>query len=352
MSKENSVATGIIVGIKEGEKVKVAAEAYENIANLASTRGGNNNFGFVAEELVAKDMNIKFLEQGLDKKAVVIDNNGLADIHILEKSSGELVEAVQVKFYGENTPVDVSKYVEADMKVVVQKNCPESVISKMESQRAEVIESDTSTFEANVISKSRQLETSVTKNKTSPLSSKSIKAGGILNQAHNAGLKGAVKSGVIAGGSTLGSNLVEVARGEKDLVDAGIDVALITTKASAVGYVGTAGASLVASTATGTAVIGAVGNTTIGATLLKAGAVISGAPILPVFAASVVLGGLKALFSSGSSSDYGGNLLSLDVEEMMCIEVDTKEANLLLKEFFKEIEIETERRTEYYKWLS
>ena len=391
-----ATTTEVSKGAMQGKNIE---QTYSNIKNLNVARGGKNNFGFVAEDLVAQDLNRKFIEQGSEKIAKVIDNNGIADIIV--ESNGKVVETIQVKFYGDNTPINVAKY--KDQTIYVQKNVSQKVVSKMEAQGVKVVKSNVTKEEALQISKARAEEVEKLKNLKVANKNIEIKNGekahitttyykgkDILKASHKSGVKAAGKAAAFGGGMSLGGNLVDLARGDKDLGETVADIAVDTVVASATGYGVAAVGTAVAGTTIGTAILGtataagtAVAGTTVGGAVVASGATIAtigstaaatisgatataigsmaaatavGAATIaaaPLVLAGIAIGALgRLIFGSNDSSDSGGNLLSLDTEEMLCVEVDTKDADILLEEFFKKINKETERRTKYYEWLS
>jgi len=284
---------------------RVAKTTADNLSKLNTSRGGvYGTKGFVAEHKIAEEMNKTFIKKGISRTAEVVDNNGLADI-IIKNKHGHVVGKQQVKFGYENGAPNVIEYGKDGQTIIVQKDAPQQLINEYRSQGVKVRRSNYSLEDGKKLTNTMKKEASLTKNasKNSKVVPQVYKTKEIISNCHKSGVKGAGKAAAFGGGLSLGSNIVDIARGEKEIGEATIDIAKDTAVAAGVGYAATAATTAIASTATGAAVVTQIGvaattvaSTTVGASVvgasLGASAAISGATatVIGTAAAGTVVG--------------------------------------------------------------
>lgn len=243
----------------------------ENLSNLNTMRGGPKGFkGFVAEEMQATEASIA------GRNTTVLNDNGIADLEYIGKNGHHYYQQLKVGY--KPGQIDFAKY--KGQTVVLDKGNPYLKQFQAEGRKfgVRVIEGDVTAEEAKRTADMMQMETSVTGGKNSKVVTSGIKAGGVLKASHNAGVQSA-KTGAAAGaGFSLGTNLVDVVSGDKEVGQAATDVAKDTAVAGAAGYVLGAATTAIGSTSTGAAVIGAasgvgtaVASTTVGGAVIGAG---------------------------------------------------------------------------------
>lgn len=139
-------------------------------------------------------------------KAEVINNNGLADIVVRNVKTGKVVETIQTKCGYESGVTNLSRYVKDEQTIVVNGN-------------------------------SKNLAKSLTKKgidfKKSPVTTKALQTKDIIKNGHSTGLKAAKNDTLFGAGISIGSNTVEVIRGEKEIGEAIADVTIDTAIAGA-----------------------------------------------------------------------------------------------------------------------
>ena len=243
----------------------------DNLSNLNTMRGGPKGFkGFVAEEMQATEASIA------GRNTTVLNDNGIADLEYIGKNGHHYYQQLKVGY--KPGQIDFAKY--KGQTVVLDKGNPYLKQFQAEGRKfgVRVIEGDVTAEEAKRTADMMQMETSVTGGKNSKVVTSGIKAGGVLKASHNAGVQSA-KTGAAAGaGFSLGTNLVDVVSGDKEVGQAATDVAKDTAVAGAAGYVVGAATTAIGSTSTGAAVIGAasgvgtaVASTTVGGAVIGAG---------------------------------------------------------------------------------
>jgi len=224
-----------------------------NLSLLNTNQGGANFKGFVFEHLHATSATVS------GTPTSVIGNNGVADFLILQKDGTTVLG--QAKAGYQNTYIDFQKY--SGQTIVVDKGNTQ-LIKRAKAAGLEVIESDVSLKQSKKLSEIMKLESNILRTANAPLTSKIY----ALNQA---GIASAKVGGATGAGFSIGSNIVEVFSGDKDLEEAGKAVVRDTALATASSYViGAAAATPVGVaiagtvTSTGTALAGtAVGSTVI-----------------------------------------------------------------------------------------
>lgn len=288
-------ASGAFIGkkvIQEGAtRNSIAKETFTNISELNVNRG--NLKGFIFEHLHVKEMNYELMKKGL--KAEVIDNNGLADIIVKNIKTGKVVERIQTKCGYESGSTDIFKYVKDGQTIVINgdsKNLAQNLTKKGVGFKKSTITNKEATNTANLM----KVEKKLLGTKNAPITSKVLQTKEIIKNSHNTGLKGAKKGALFGAGISLGSNAVEVIRGEKEIEEALVDVTVDTAIAGATGYAVGAAGSFIASTSVGSAAIGAVGSGVGALAATSAGTAVTG----------VVATGTTAAASAIASTAVGG----------------------------------------------
>ncbi|MGL5778419.1 hypothetical protein, partial [Cetobacterium sp.] len=252
-------ASGAFIGkkvIQEGAtRNTIAKETFNNISKLNVNRA--NLKGFVFEHLHVKEMNYELMKKGL--KAEVIDNNGLADIVVRNVKTGKVVETIQTKCGYESGATNLSRYVKDGQTIVVNgdsKNLAKSLTKK----GIDFKKSPVTNKEANATANLMKTEKKLLGTKNAPVTTKALQTKEIIKNGHSTGLKAAKNGALFGAGISIGSNTVEVIRGEKEIGEAIADVTIDTAIAGATGYAVGAAGSFIASTSVGSAAIGAVGS--------------------------------------------------------------------------------------------
>lgn len=273
-----------------------AAQSYarmsDGLSSLNTMRGGTKGFkGFVAEEMHAAEATMS------GKPTYVINNNGTADLVHIGKNGHKYYK--QVKFGYKPGEIDFAKY--KGQTIVVDKGNP--YLKQYKAQAAKhgvkVVESNVTKQEAETLAKLMQKETAITGAKTATVVPK-------VAAAHRAGVSSGVRGAQFGAGFSIGSNIVDVACGDKKVGDAAKDVAKDTAVSYAAGYAAGAAGSLAVGTTAGAAVISAastattaVASTTIGGAVVGAGSVAAGAVAgAGVAATSAVVGAVGTVGSA------------------------------------------------------
>lgn len=256
------------LAMEETARVTDISSRFANgLENLNTARGGENGFyGFVGEEMQAAEASIN------GKMTYVINNNGSADLVYVGKNGHKYYQ--QVKLGYENSfkqKINFAEY--KGQTIVVDKGNPSFAKIKAEGAKhgVKVIEGNITKAEAQELAKYMQQETAITGAKKAFIVPK-------VAAAHKAGLSSGKAGALYGAGFSMGSNLVDVACGDKELGEAAKDVVKDTAVSYAAGYAVGAAGSVVASTSAGAAVISGVGAAGAAVTSTAAGAaVVSGA---------------------------------------------------------------------------
>lgn len=265
----------IIEGVKNaGLHEKLA----NNLSRLNTMRGGPKGFkGFVFEELHATSATIK------GQETIVLGNNGLADFQIIGPKGK--ISYAQAKMGYESGSIDFSAY--KGQTIVVDKGNT-ALIEKARNAGMKVIESDVPAEEAKRLATQMQMETKITGGSNSVVVPKVQSAISIAKEAHSVGLQTAKTGAQFGGGFSLGSNIVEVVSGDKELGEAAIDVAKDTAISAGVGYATGVVTTAVGNTALGTAISGVAGSVASGV----AGTTVGGAVVAAGSSAIAAVGGV------------------------------------------------------------
>ncbi|HBF3732688.1 TPA: hypothetical protein KOD53_003781, partial [Clostridioides difficile] len=288
----------------------------ENLSKYNTNRGGANFKGFVFEDMHAANATVN------GQLTEVIANNGIADFKII--SPDGKVSYGQAKVNCKTSSIDWSAY--KDQTIVIDKG-NQTLINRAKKAGCNVIESNISEKEAQALAKSMKLESKITGKTNATIVPKMHSAGQIAKQCHNSGINAAKNGAAFGSGFSIGSNLVELIDGEKELGEVAVDIAKDTVVAAGTSYVVGAATTAIASTSVGataigvatTAVTGAITSTAAGAAAATAvtgaatavtgaitstavGAAIAGTAVgtaaiaaAPVVAAGAVIGGVFTL---------------------------------------------------------
>lgn len=269
-------AGGAFIGkkvIQEGvTKNTIAKETFNNISKLNVNRA--NLKGFVFEHLHVKEINYELVKQGL--KAEVIDNNGLADIVVRNIKTGKVVERIQAKCGYESGATNLSRYTKDGQTIVINgdsKNLAKSLTKKGIDFKKSSVTNKEATNAANLMKTEKKLLGT----KNAPVTTKALQTKEIIKNGHSTGLKAAKNGALFGAGISIGSNTVEVIRGDKEIGEAIADVTIDTAIAGATGYAVGAAGSFIASTSVGSAAIGVVGSGVGALAATSAGTAVIGA---------------------------------------------------------------------------
>lgn len=239
----------IVEGIKNAGLYSKMAE---NLSSLNTMRGGVKGFkGFVFEEVHAANATVS------GKTTVVLNNNGIADFKIISPNGN--VSYAQAKLGYNTGNIDFSAY--KGQTLVIDKGNT-ALIKKAKEAGLKVVESDISGEEAARMAKQMQFESKITGSPKSTLVPKTHAAANIVKEAHQVGVKTARTGAQFGCGFSLGSNLVEVLSGEKDVKEAAGDVAIDTAVSAGVGYGTGVAATVIGNSVVGTAISGVAGTAT------------------------------------------------------------------------------------------
>lgn len=249
---------------RASKTVRAAQQAADEMSNLNTMRGGVKGFkGFVGESMESFESN------AVGRSTQVLNNNGPADL-IHTKTNGETV-LKQVKIGYKTKQIDFSKY--PGQTIVVDAENPYFEAIRAEGARCgrKVVRGHVTEAEAKRWADAMQLETKITGGKHSVVVPKAYEGMKVAEAANAAGLEAASAGAKAGAGFSIGSNLVQVAKGNKTIGEAAGDVVVDTAKASAISYGTGAAATLIGSTETGAAALGA---------LSSAGAAVAEAPVI------------------------------------------------------------------------
>lgn len=291
-----SSLAGTALAKKSIEESIKNAGIYNKLASRLSEynpyRGGPNGFkGFVFEELHAADATVH------GKLTEVIANNGVADFRIMNADG--TVSYAQAKIGYKNTSIDWSQY--EGQTIVIDKGNKELINSARKAGR-EVIESNITEKEAKSLAKGMQLEAKITASEKATLVPKLQSAGKIAKQCHTSGLQAAKNGAAFGAGFSIGSNIVELIDGDKEIQEVAVDVAKDTAVAAATGYIAGAATTAIGSTAIGAAVASA---TTTASTAIATSAVGSAAIAAGTAAGTATAGAIAAAGTAIAGSAIG-----------------------------------------------
>lgn len=304
-------ASGVFIGkkvIQDGAtRNTIARETFNNISKLNVNRG--NLKGFVFEHLHVKEMNYELMKKGL--KAEVIDNNGLADIVVRNINTGKVVEKIQAKCGYESGVTNLSRYAKDGQTIVINGDS-KNLAKTLTKQGIDFKKSPVTNKEATNTANLMKTERKFLRTKNSPVTTKGLQTREIIRNGHNTGLKGARNGALFGAGISIGSNTVEVIRGDKEIGEAIADVTIDTAIAGATGYVAGAAGSFIASTSVGSAAIGAVSSGVGALAATSAGTAVIGAASAAtagIAATSAVVTGAVATGATAAASTIGATAI-------------------------------------------
>ena len=237
-TKVNSRTVGAAsCGLAMQEAVRAAdiSSRFANgLENLNTARGGQKGlFGFVGEEMQAADASIN------GKMTYVINNNGAADLVYVGKNGHKYYQQVKLG-YEKNFGQKINFAGYKGQTIVVDKGNPSFAKIKAEGAKhgVKVIEGNITKSEAQELARYMQQETAITGAKKAVFVPK-------VAAAHKAGLSTGKAGALYGAGFSMGSNLVDVACGDKEIGEAAKDVAKDTAVSYAAGYaLGAAGSAV------------------------------------------------------------------------------------------------------------
>lgn len=291
-STHKQLAEAAIAAKKNARYIKQASSgiraygrAGKGLSKLNTMRGGTKGFkGFVMEEMEAAEASAR------GRATHVLNNNGIADLKHVKVDGTTALKQMKVGY--KPGQIDFTRY--KGQTLVVDKGNPYFRQLRAEGAKAgvKVVEGHVTAQEAKALSDAMQWETKITGSKNAVVTSTVYRGVKTAAAAHRAGLS-AAKTGATGGmGFSLGSNVVDVAKGRKTVGEAAADVAVDTVKAGAVSYgVGAAGS--------------AIGSTAAGAAALKtAGTVAAAAAKAPVIGSAISAGSAAtaAIASAGTAA--------------------------------------------------
>lgn len=261
------------------QKLNAYSKMADGLSDLNTMRGGTTGFkGFVGEQLQAAEANAN------GQVTSVINNNGLADLVRVGKNGHKYYEQIKIG-YGKSG-IDYAQYKGMTIKIDANNPAFKEMQAAARKEGVKLVEGNVTNNEATAIGKAMQAEGKVAEKvigkKKSVAVPTVVQGAKSMSALHQAGMK-AGKSGALAGaGFSLGSNLVEVVSGDKDVGDAAVDVVKDTAVAGVVGYGVGVGATAIGSTAAGGAVLGvagtagsAIAGTAVGGAVVGAGAAVA-----------------------------------------------------------------------------
>lgn len=281
-----------------------------NLSNYNTMRGGTGGFkGFVFEEMHAANASVK------GQLTEVIANNGPADFLI--KNIDGTYSYGQAKIGYNSTKIDWAAYKGQD--IIIDKGNTK-LIESARKAGMNVIESDVSKAEAQRLARTMQVESKITGKPNAAITAN-------LHSYHQAGINSAKTGAAFGAGFSIGSNIVDLATGDKTVGEASVVIAKDTATAAVGSYVVGVGATAIANTTIGGAVISgatsagtALAGTTVGATAITAGttvtAVASGAAatvggaIASTTVGAAVAGGVTAATTALGSTAVGATLVA------------------------------------------
>ena len=282
-SLEGKVTTSKIVvdGIKNaGIYDKLA----KNLSNYNTMRGGQKGFkGFVFEDMHAADASLK------GNITDVIANNGIADFRILNADG--TYSLGQAKCGYNSSKIDWSAY--KGQEIIIDKGNTK-LIKEAKNAGMKVVESDISNLDSQRLAKGMQIESKITGKPNAPITSN-------LYSYHKAGINSAKNGAAFGAGFSLGSNIVDLATGDKSIGEVSVAITKDTTTAAVGSYVIGVGTTAVVNTTVGTSVISGAA---------AAGTVIAGTS---VGAATIAAGTAVTTVASGAVAAVGGAIASTTV---------------------------------------
>lgn len=282
----------------------------KNLSSYNTMRGGQAGFkGFVFEDMHAANASLK------GTATDVIANNGLADFRIL--NSDGTYSFGQAKVGYNSSKIDWSAY--KGQEIVIDKGNTK-LIESARKAGMNVIESDISNADAQRLAKAMQFESKITGKPNAPITAN-------LHSYHQAGINSAKNGAAFGAGFSIGSNIVDLATGDKSVGEASVAIAKDTAVATVGSYVVGAGTTALANTAVGGAVISgataagtAIAGTSVGAATIAAGTAITtaaggaaaavGGAVASTTVGATVVGGATAAATALGATAAGATIVA------------------------------------------
>ena len=297
MAAVNSIVNDSKKAVETYEKIQELSTLREELSSLNAARGGSQGLkGFIMESLEANAQN----QAG--HRAVVIDDNGIADLII---NNGGKAETVQIKCGYAPGQIDFAKYKDAGVDRFML-NCDhpkfKEIAAEAEKYGYKLEPTSHSAAECQMISDGMQLEYKITGNPKTFFVPHAYTTQQAFNLIAQRGVAAAQASAKFGGALAVGVGVAEVLSGNKTIEEAAKDAFNATADAAFYGAAGNMVMSTalgpivttaIASTANGIA--GAMTSTAVGTKLIVAGsAVVDSASAVTAASAIFKIGGATA----------------------------------------------------------
>lgn len=297
MAAVNSIVEDSKNAVSTYKKIQELSTLREELSSLNAARGGTQGLkGFIMESLEANAQN----QAG--HRAIVIDDNGIADLII---GKGKNAETVQIKCGYAPGQIDFAKYKEAGVsRFMLNRDHPRFAEISAEAKKYgyHLEPTSHSAAECQMIADGMQLEYKITGNPKTffvPHAYTTQQAFNLIAQRGVAAAQAAAKFG---GALAVSVGIAEVLAGKKSMEEAAKDAFNMTADAAFYGATGNMIMSTalgpivttaIASTANGIA--GAVASTAVGAKLIVAGSAVADATSAVTAAGAIFkIGGVTA----------------------------------------------------------
>jgi len=276
---------------RASKNMRAATQAADEMSSLNTMRGGAKGFkGFVNESMEAFEANAH------GHQTLVLNDNGIADLVYMKADGTKVLQ--QVKLGYKPGQIDFSRY--QGQTVIVNPDHPYFKELKAEGKAfgVKVVKGHVSEAEAKSMADAMQLETKITGSKNAVLVPKAYAGAKTVAAAHSAGVRAASAGAKAGAGFGIGSNIVQVAKGNKTVGEAAGDVVVDTAKAGAISYGTGAAGSLIGSTEAGAAAFKLAG---------AAGTALSEAPVIGTVAgaAGTAAGAIGAVGTTAATAAAG-----------------------------------------------
>ncbi|MDO4178155.1 MAG: hypothetical protein Q4D21_03100 [Phascolarctobacterium sp.] len=216
---------GMVVSVgSNGELINSMHSLKDGLSNLNVNRGGaGGTKGFVAEHLEAAEIS------ATGRKAVVLDDNGVADLKVVGKNGHDYYKQMKVgKSYNANN-IDFEKY-RGQQLIVDTENPNFQAIKKTGAKHGvKVVRGNVSASESQLVADAMRAEANLFGTKTATIVPKAI-------AANKAGMAVGKQTAAVGGLISAGCNVVDVVNGKKTVGEAVVDTAVDTAKSGATGY--------------------------------------------------------------------------------------------------------------------
>lgn len=268
----NSIVSDSKKAVETYNKIQELSKVRSELSSLNVARGGANGFkGFIMESVEAG------AQRQAGCRAIVVDDNGIADLIIKNGKKGEMV---QIKCGYKPGQIDFAKYKDAGIdRFMLNKDHPQfdKIAAEAKKYGFDLEPTQHSAAECQMIADGMQLEYKITGNPKSffvPHAYTTQQAFNLIAQRGVAAAQAAAKFG---GALAVGIGIAEILSGNKTMDEAAKDAFNATADAAFYGAVG----NMVMSTALGPVVTAAVASvadgiakTAIGGKIIVAGAAV------------------------------------------------------------------------------